>query len=73
MGLGYKTPLGEGGAGLSGGQMQRLSIARAVVGMPRIIVLDEATSHLDAITEARVTENIGELGITRLVIAHRLY
>ena len=72
MGLGYKTPLGEGGAGLSGGQMQRLAIARALVGSPRLVVLDEATSHLDAMTEARVTRNLAELGVTRVVIAHRL-
>lgn len=72
MGLGYKTPLGEGGAGLSGGQMQRLAIARALVDSPRLVVLDEATSSLDAVTEAHVTRNLADLGVTRLVIAHRL-
>jgi ABC-type bacteriocin/lantibiotic exporter with double-glycine peptidase domain len=72
MPLGLSTPLGEGGNGLSGGQMQRLSIARAVAGHPRLIVLDEATSHLDAVTETEVTRRLAELHATRVVIAHRL-
>ncbi|GAA2832078.1 peptidase domain-containing ABC transporter [Crossiella cryophila] len=72
MPLNYHTVLSEGGAGLSGGQLQRLAIARAVLGEPRILLFDEATSHLDAATEAAVQRNLDELGCTRIVIAHRL-
>ncbi|MGW0522288.1 peptidase domain-containing ABC transporter [Crossiella sp. NPDC003009] len=72
MPLNYHTMLSEGGAGLSGGQLQRLAIARAVLGKPRILLFDEATSHLDAATELAVQRNLDELGSTRIVIAHRL-
>lgn len=70
--MGWHTPLGEGGIGLSGGQLQRLALARALVTGPRLLVLDEATSHLDAHTEATVVRNIEELHATTIVIAHRL-
>ncbi|MFJ8809904.1 peptidase domain-containing ABC transporter [Streptomyces sp. NPDC102490] len=72
MPMGYETILGEGGSGLSGGQRQRIALARAVVHRPRVLVLDEATSHLDATTEAVVNENLSGLDCTRIVIAHRL-
>jgi ABC-type bacteriocin/lantibiotic exporter with double-glycine peptidase domain len=70
--LGYETVLADGGATLSGGQRQRLALARALVHDPKILLLDEATSHLDVETERVVHSNLGELGCTRIVIAHRL-
>jgi ATP-binding cassette, subfamily B, bacterial len=68
----YETMLAEGGTNLSGGQRQRLAIARALVHNPRILILDEATSHLDVVTESRLERNLAQLGYTRIVIAHRL-
>lgn len=70
--MGYDTMLVDGGATLSGGQRQRLALARALVGDPRILLLDEATSQLDTVTEARVQANLGGLGCTTIVVAHRL-
>jgi ABC-type bacteriocin/lantibiotic exporter with double-glycine peptidase domain len=70
--MGYDTRLGDGGAGLSGGQRQRLALARALSGRPALLVLDEATSHLDLETEQRVEANLSALRCTRIVIAHRL-
>jgi ABC-type bacteriocin/lantibiotic exporter with double-glycine peptidase domain len=72
MPLGLNTPVGESGIGLSGGQLQRLSIARSIAGRPSILVLDEATSHLDAVSEQRVVSRLADLGCMRIVIAHRL-
>jgi ABC-type bacteriocin/lantibiotic exporter with double-glycine peptidase domain len=72
MPMAYETILNEGGAGLSGGQRQRLSIARAVARRPSLLMLDEATSHLDVATENVVAHNLDQLGCTRVVIAHRL-
>jgi ABC-type bacteriocin/lantibiotic exporter with double-glycine peptidase domain len=72
MPMGMFTMVSEGGGGFSGGQKQRLMIARAVVSRPRILFLDEATSALDNITQKHVAEALGRLRCTRLVIAHRL-
>jgi ABC-type bacteriocin/lantibiotic exporter with double-glycine peptidase domain len=72
MPMSYETPVGEGGGGVSGGQRQRLSIARAVAHRPAVLVLDEATSHLDVATEADIDGNLSRLACTRVVIAHRL-
>lgn len=69
---GYDTPLGPGGMRLSAGQRQRLMIARALAHRPAVLVLDEATSHLDAVTEAALQAHLDGLRCTQLVIAHRL-
>ena len=71
---GYDTMLAEAGQNLSGGQQQRLAIARALVKNAPILVLDEATSSLDAISENKIKEAIAELHgeVTQIVIAHRL-
>ncbi|MCG2594342.1 ABC transporter ATP-binding protein/permease [Ramlibacter sp. XY19] len=71
---GYDTPLGEGGARLSVGQKQLLAIARALAGQPRILFLDEATSHIDSETEQRVQQALDALHgkVTVVAIAHRL-
>jgi ABC-type multidrug transport system fused ATPase/permease subunit len=72
--LGYDTPVGERGGQISGGQKQRLCIARALVGRPDLIVLDEPTSSLDAKSEALVRDTLRKLApsMTVFVIAHRL-
>ncbi|MEU7132733.1 peptidase domain-containing ABC transporter [Streptomyces sp. NPDC046261] len=70
--MGLKTLVSEMGANFSGGQRQRLAIARALLQRPRIIVMDEATASLDTINERRVTELIQEIGATQVIMAHRL-
>ncbi len=69
---GMHTRLPEGGAGLSVGQKQRLLIARALALKPRVLLFDEATSALDNGSQDVVQESLKDLGVTRLVIAHRL-
>ncbi len=72
MPMAYETRIAEGGTGLSGGQRQRVSLARALARKPSVLLMDEATSHLDVVTEARVERNLSRLDCTRMVIAHRL-
>ena len=72
MAMGYDTMVAEGGASLSGGQVQRIALARAVANDPAILLLDEATSHLDANTEFEIEQNLNKLSCTRIHIAHRL-
>ena len=68
----YNTLLGDGGTGLSGGQLQRLEIARALLKKPKILFLDEATSALDVPTEKAIFNNLKKSGITIISVAHRL-
>ena len=69
---GYNHVMSESGSDFSGGEKQRMEIARALVTDPSIIIMDEATSALDAATEAKVVQAIKDRGITCLIVAHRL-
>ncbi len=71
MPMGYETLVGELGLGISGGQKQRLLIARALYRKPSILFMDEATSHLDISNESHINQAISNLSITRVIVAHR--
>ena len=72
MPMGMSTMISEGQGGISGGQRQRLMIARAVAPKPRILIFDEATSALDNITQKQVSDALDQMKCTRIIIAHRL-
>ncbi len=72
MPMGMHTVLSEGTGGISGGQKQRLMIARAIAPKPKLLLLDEATSALDNITQKQVSDSLNRMKCTRIVIAHRL-
>lgn len=72
MPMGMNTVISEGSGGISGGQRQRLMIARAIAPKPKVLMLDEATSALDNITQKKVSDALSSLKCTRIVIAHRL-
>ena len=72
MPMGMQTVISEGSTNISGGQRQRLLIARALVTKPSILIFDEATSALDNRTQAIVTKSLDELNVTRIIVAHRL-
>lgn len=71
MPMGFETLVGDMGSTLSGGQLQRLVLARALYRRPRILFLDEATSHLDEATEATIAVALRDLRMTRVIVAHR--
>ncbi|MGI9251926.1 MAG: peptidase domain-containing ABC transporter [Pseudohongiellaceae bacterium] len=71
MPMGYESLMGDMGSALSGGQKQRVMVARALYRNPKVILLDEATSHLDKMNESIIQETLSQLGVTRIVIAHR--
>ena len=72
MPMGMHTIISEGSGGVSGGQRQRLMIARAIAPKPKLLMFDEATSALDNITQKIVSDSLSKLKCTRIVIAHRL-
>lgn len=72
MPMGMHTLISEGSGGVSGGQRQRLAIARAIAPKPKILMFDEATSALDNLTQKQVSDSLEKLKCTRIVIAHRL-
>ncbi len=71
---GYDTELGQGGVNVSGGQKQRLSIARAILKSPKVMILDDSTSAVDTATEARIREGLAQYmpGTTKIIIAQRI-
>lgn len=72
MPMGMSTIISEGSGGISGGQRQRLMIARTIAPKPKILIFDEATSALDNITQKQVSDSLAKLKCTRIVVAHRL-
>jgi ATP-binding cassette subfamily C protein len=72
MPMGIQTVLSESGGTISGGQQQRILIARSIMNHPAILFFDEATSALDNLTQAKVCEHLDSMNVTRIVIAHRL-
>ncbi|WP_426287079.1 peptidase domain-containing ABC transporter [Luteibacter sp. E-22] len=71
MPMGYRTLVGDMGAGLSGGQKQRIVLARALYRKPSILILDEATSHLDVASERHIVSRLKSMKMTRIIVAHR--
>ncbi len=71
MPMGYDSLVGEMGSALSGGQKQRILLARALYRRPRLLVIDEGTSHIDVVREQQINDAIAAMGITRIVVAHR--
>lgn len=71
MPMGYETLVGDMGSSLSGGQKQRVLLARALYRRTKLLVIDEGTSHLDALREAAINATIGQMGTTRIIVAHR--
>ncbi|PZL85309.1 ABC transporter [Pantoea sp. ARC270] len=71
MPMGYNSMVGDMGSSLSGGQIQRVILARALYRNPRILILDEATSHLDVSKESAINDAIRHMSVTRIIIAHR--
>jgi ATP-binding cassette subfamily B protein RaxB len=71
MAMQYNTLVGDMGTSLSGGQKQRIVMARALYRQPKILFMDEATSHLDTQNEAIINQHIKELAVTRIIVAHR--
>jgi ABC-type multidrug transport system fused ATPase/permease subunit len=70
---GFDTEMGERGVSLSGGQRQRVALARALVRRPRLLILDDATSAVDPVIEARILDGLRtSLGTSTLIVAHRL-
>lgn len=69
--MGLHTQVGDLGSALSGGQKQRILLARAFYAQPKILFLDEATSHLDSLSEQRVNEYLKQKKMTRISVAHR--
>lgn len=71
MPMGYNSMVGDMGSSLSGGQVQRVILARALYRNPRLLILDEATSHLDVARESAINDAIKHMNVTRVIIAHR--